>query len=84
MRIEEHDGIQDQSILTRTRHERRMIFAPPRDGCSGPVHVLGLRWHDNVYLCFILEVIPLVLLLGDNDVVLLDVGWIVILTLVYH
>jgi hypothetical protein len=61
-----------------------MILTPPCDGCLRPVHVLGLRWHDNVHLSFILEVIPLVLLLGDNDVVLLDVGWIVILALVYH
>jgi hypothetical protein len=61
-----------------------MILTPPCDGCLELVHVLGLRWHDNVHLSFILEVIPLVLLLGDNDVVLLDVGWIVILALVYH
>jgi hypothetical protein len=48
------------------------------------VHILGLRWHDGVHLSFILEVVPLVLLLSDEDMVLLDVGWIVVLALVRH
>jgi hypothetical protein len=62
MRIGEHNGIQDQSVLPGTRHERRMILAPPRDGRLGPVHEPGLRWHDGAYLGFVLEVVPLVLL----------------------
>jgi hypothetical protein len=47
------------------------------------VHVLGLRWHDGVHLSLVLEVVPLVLLLSDEDMVLLNVGllWITILAL---
>jgi hypothetical protein len=41
-----------------------------------------LRWHDGVHLIFVPEVVPLVLLPSDEDTVLLDVGWIVILALV--
>jgi hypothetical protein len=56
-----------------------MIFAPPHDCRLGPVHVLGLRWHDGVLLSFVPEVIPLVLIRSGEDVVLLDDGWIGVL-----
>jgi hypothetical protein len=46
------------------------------------VRVLGLRWRDGVHHRFIPEVVSLILLLSDEDVVLLDVGWIVIFALV--
>jgi hypothetical protein len=57
-----------------------MIFASPRDGRLGPVHVLGFGWHNGIHLSLVPEVVPLVLLLGDEDVVLLDVGLIEIAT----
>jgi hypothetical protein len=46
------------------------------------VHVLGLRWHDDVYLSFIPEVVPLALLQSGEDMVLLDDDEIIVLTLV--
>jgi hypothetical protein len=59
-----------------------MILAPPGDRRLGPVHVLGLRWHDGVHLRFVPEIVPLVLLWSGEDVVLLEDGQIVILSLV--
>jgi hypothetical protein len=59
-----------------------MILVPRCDGCLGPVHVLGLWRHDSIYLSFILEITPLVLLRSGEDVVVLDDGRIVILALV--
>jgi hypothetical protein len=46
------------------------------------VHILGLRWHDDVYLSFIPEVVPLALLQSGEDMVLLDDGEIIVLALV--
>jgi hypothetical protein len=46
------------------------------------VHVLGLRWHNGIQLSFVPEVVPLVLLRGGKDVVLLEDGWIVVLGLI--
>jgi hypothetical protein len=48
------------------------------------VHVLGFQWCNDIHLSLVPEVIPLVLLLSDEDVVLLDVGWIAIIALVSH
>jgi hypothetical protein len=52
--------------------------------CLRPVHVPRLRRHDVVYLGFVPEVTPIVFLQRGEDMVLLDIGWIVILTLVSH
>jgi hypothetical protein len=43
----------------------------------------GSGWHDGVHLSFIPAVVPLVLLVSDEDMVLLDVGhfWITIIML---
>jgi hypothetical protein len=49
-----------------------MVLAPPSDSRLGPVHVLGLRWHDGVHLRFIPKVTPFVLPQSGEDVVLLD------------
>jgi hypothetical protein len=49
-----------------------MIFAPPSDGRLGPVHELGLRWHDDVHLRLVPKVIPFVFPWGGEDMVLLD------------
>jgi hypothetical protein len=59
-----------------------MILAPPCDGGLEPVHVLGLRWHDGVHLRFVPKVVPFVLLRSGEDVVLLDDGWEVVVSLV--
>jgi hypothetical protein len=61
-----------------------MILALPRNGCLGPVHVLGFWWCNGIHLSLVPEVIPLVLLLSDEDMVLLDIGWIAIIALVSH
>jgi hypothetical protein len=49
-----------------------MVFAPPSNGRLGPVHELGLRWHDGVHFCLIPKVIPFVFPRGGEDMVLLD------------
>jgi hypothetical protein len=36
------------------------------------VHVLGLRWHDDVHLSLVPKVIPFVFPRSSEDVVLLD------------
>jgi hypothetical protein len=59
-----------------------MVFTPPSDSRLGPVHVLGLRWHDGVHLRFIPKVAPFALPQSGEDVVLLDDSREVIVTLV--
>jgi hypothetical protein len=59
-----------------------MILAPPCDCRIELVHVLGLPWHDGVHLRFMPKVVPLVLLRSGEDMVLLDDGRIVVITLV--
>jgi hypothetical protein len=63
-------------------HERCMILASPCNGCLVPVHVLGLRLCNGVHFSLVLEVVPLGLLLSNEDMVLLNVGWIAIVALV--
>jgi hypothetical protein len=59
-----------------------MILTPPCDGRLGPVHVLGLRWYDGVHLRFVPKVVPFVFLQSDEDMVLLDDSWKVVIALV--
>jgi hypothetical protein len=59
-----------------------MILAPPCDFLLGLVHVLGLRWHDNIYLCLIPKVAPFVILQSGEDVVLFNDGREVVVALV--
>jgi hypothetical protein len=49
-----------------------MVFAPPSDGRLGPVHELGLCWHDGVHLRLIPKVVPFVFTWDGEDMVLLD------------
>jgi hypothetical protein len=49
-----------------------MVLVPPSDSRLGPVHVLGLCWHDGVHLRLIPKVVPFVFLQSDEDVVLLN------------
>jgi hypothetical protein len=60
-----------------------MVLAPPSDSRLGPVHVLGLRWHDGVHLCLVSKVIPFVFPRSGEDVVLLDDSREVIVALVW-
>jgi hypothetical protein len=83
VRIEVHNGIQDESVLSRAGNEWRMVLAPPCDSHLRPVHVLGLRWHDDVHLRFVPKVIPFVFIRSGEDVVLLDDSREVVITLVW-
>jgi hypothetical protein len=49
-----------------------MIFVPPSDGRLGPVHELGLHWHDGVHLRLVPKVVPFVFPWGGEDMVLLE------------
>jgi hypothetical protein len=60
-----------------------MVLAPPSDSRLGPVHVLGLRWHDSVHLRLIPKVVPFVFPWSGEDVVLLDDSREVVLALVW-
>jgi hypothetical protein len=47
------------------------------------VHVLGLRWHDNVHLRLVPKVVPFVFPRSGEDVVLLDDSRKVVVALVW-
>jgi hypothetical protein len=59
-----------------------MVLAPPGDGHLRPVHELGLCRHDSVHLCLVPKVVPFIFAWGGKDVILLDIRWKVIVTLV--
>jgi hypothetical protein len=59
-----------------------MVFMPPSDSRLGPVHVLGLRWHDGIHLRLVPKVVPFVFPRSGEDVVLLDDSREVVIALV--
>jgi hypothetical protein len=73
MRIRAYDGVQDQSILSRTGHQSRMVLASPGDGRLRPMHELGFYGHNSVHLCLMPKVIPFILAGGGKDVILLNI-----------
>jgi hypothetical protein len=73
MRIGAYDGVQDQRILSKTRHQSRMVLASPGDGRLGPVHELGLCRHDGVHLRLMPKVVSFIPAGGGKDVILLNI-----------
>jgi hypothetical protein len=59
-----------------------MVFAPPSNSRLGPVHELGLRWHDGIHFRLVPKVVPFVFPRGGEDMVLLDDSWEVIIALI--
>jgi hypothetical protein len=59
-----------------------MVFVPPSNGRLGPVHELGLRWHDGVHFYLVPKVVPFVFPRGGEDMVLLDNRREVVVTLI--
>jgi hypothetical protein len=59
-----------------------MVLVPPSVSRLGPVHVLGLHWHDGIHLCLVPKVIPFVFPRSGEDVVLLDDSWEIVIALV--
>jgi hypothetical protein len=55
----------------------------PNDSRLGPVHVLGLHWHDGIHLRLVPKVAPFVFPQSGEDVVLLDDSQEVVVTLVW-
>jgi hypothetical protein len=56
---------------------------PPSDGHLGPVHELGLHWHDGVHFRLVPKVVPFLFPWGGEDMVLLNVRQEVVITLVW-